>query len=135
MIGILIIAHETLGDSLIECASHMLGTKPQQLVALNVKSKDDPDKLLQQARVMIKEIDSGDGVIVLSDIYGGTPCNIATKLVGISTAEGLSGLNLPMLIVALSNRELPIAYCMEKTITSGRESILHFTEIGCVLHD
>lgn len=135
MIGILIIAHETLGESLIECATHMLSARPKQLAALNVNSNDDPDELLQEAHAMIKEIDSGDGVLVLSDIYGGTPCNIATKLVGISTAEGLSGVNVPMLIVALSNRELPIAYCIEKTINSGRESIVHFTEIGCVSHD
>jgi mannose PTS system EIIA component len=135
MIGILIIAHKKLGDSLIECASHMLGKKPEQLVALGVTSKDDPDVLLQEAKAILKDIDSGDGVLVLSDIYGGTPCNIAAKLVGISKAEGISGLNLPMLIVALSNRELPIAYCVEKTINSTRESIVHFTEIGCVLHD
>ncbi len=135
MIGILIIAHKAFGDSLIECASHMLGKKPEQLVAVGVTSKDDPDKLLEDARVILNEINTGDGVLVLSDIYGGTPCNIASKLVGISNAEGLSGLNLPMLIVALSNRELPIAYCVEKTINGGRESIVHFTEIGCVLHD
>lgn len=135
MIGIFIIAHKKLGDSLIECASHMLGKKPEQLVALGVTSKDDPDQLLQEAQAILKEIDSGDGVLVLSDIYGGTPSNIASKLVGISNAEGLSGLNLPMLIVALTNRELPIAYCVEKTINGGRESIVHFTEIGCVLHD
>ena len=135
MIGILIIAHETLGSSLIQCASHMLNTKPKQLVALGVDSQDDPDKLLKEAQTVLKEIDSGDGVLVLSDMYGSTPSNIATKLVGISNAEGLSGLNLPMLIVALSNRDLPIAYCVEKTINSGRDSIVHFTEIGCVLHD
>jgi mannose PTS system EIIA component len=135
MIGILIIAHKKLGESLIECAVHMLGEKPAQLEAIGVTSKDDPDQLLLNAKEMIKDLDTGDGVLVLSDIYGGTPCNIASKLVGISNAEGLSGLNLPMLIVALTNRELPIAYCLEKTINNGRESIVHFTEIGCVLHD
>jgi len=135
MIGILIIAHERLGESLIDCASHMLGEKPQQLVALAVSGNDEPDKLLQKAQETVKEIDTGEGVLVFSDIYGGTPCNIATKLVGISNAKGLSGVNLPMLIVALSNRELSIAYCIEKTINNGRDSIVHFTEIGCVPHD
>jgi len=135
MIGILIITHETLGNSLIQCASHMLSTQPKKLVALEVGSQDDPDKLLQEAQTALKTIDSGDGVLVLSDIYGSTPSNIATKLVGISNAEGISGLNLPMLIVALSNRDLPIAYCVDKIINSTKESIVHFTEIGCVLHD
>lgn len=135
MIGIFIITHEGLGESLIQCASHMLSMRPEQLVALSVKSDDDPDAVLLKAMTIMKEIDHGDGVIVLSDMVGGTPCNIATKLVGISNAEGISGINLPMLIVALTNRELPIAYCLEKTIASGRESIIHFTEIGCVQHD
>lgn len=135
MIGILIIAHENLGQSLIDCASHILSTTPKQLAALDVKSNDDPEKLLKDAQKIVDEINSGDGVLVLSDMVGGTPCNIATKLVGISNAEGLSGVSLPMLIVALSNREQQIAFCVEKTIDSGRESIIHFTEIGCVQHD
>ena len=135
MIGILIIAHENLGQSLIDCASHILSTTPKQLAALDVKSNADPDTLLKEAQGIIEEINSGDGVLVLSDMVGGTPCNIATKLVGISNAEGLSGVSLPMLIVAISNRELPIAFCVEKTIKSGQESIMHFTEIGCVHHD
>jgi len=135
MIGILIIAHETLGDSLIACASHMLSTKPEQLEALSVNVDEDPGELLEKAKTMANKLNTGSGVLVLSDMVGGTPCNIATKLVGISNAEGLSGLNLPMLIVALSNRELPMAYCLEKTIASGRESIIHFTEIGDVQHD
>ena len=135
MIGIFIITHDGLGESLIQCASHMLSARPEQLVALSVKSNDDPDTVLLKAKATMQEIDHGDGVIVLSDMVGGTPCNIATKLVGISNAEGISGINLPMLIVALSNRELPIAYCLEKIIASGRESIIHFTEIGSVQHD
>lgn len=132
MIGILIIAHERLGESLIECATHMLGERPQQLHALAVKSSDEPDALLQQAQTIASEIDSGDGVLVLSDIYGGTPCNIATKLVGSSHSQGISGLNLPMLIVALSYRDLPFDDCLTKAMNSGQESVVHFNEKGCV---
>lgn len=132
MIGILIIAHEKLGESLIECATHMLGDRPQQLHALAVKSTDEPDALLQQAQIIASEIDSGDGVLVLSDIYGGTPCNIATKLVGRSNSQGISGLNLPMLIVALSYRHLPFDDCLNKAMSSGQESVVHFNEKGCV---
>lgn len=132
MIGILIIAHERLGESLIECATHMLGERPQQLHALAVKSDDEPDAILQQAQEIAQKLDSGDGVLVLSDIYGGTPCNIATKLVVSSHSQGISGLNLPMLIVALSYRNLPFDECLTKTMNSGQESVIQFDERGCV---
>ncbi len=132
MIGILIIAHERLGESLIECATHMLGERPQQLHALAVKSNDEPEVLLKQAQEIARQIDSGDGVLVLSDIYGGTPCNIATRLVGSSHSHGISGLNLPMLIVALSYRNLPFDECLTKAMNSGQESVVHFNEKGCV---
>jgi PTS system ascorbate-specific IIA component len=132
MIGILIIAHERLGESLIECATHMLGERPKQLHALAVKSNDEPDILLQQAQAIADEIDSGDGVLVLSDIYGGTPCNIATKLVSSSHTQGISGLNLPMLIVALSYRNLPFDDCLNKAMNSGQESVVYFNEKGCM---
>ena len=132
MIGILIIAHERLGESLIECATHMLGERPKQLHALAVKSSDEPEILLQQAQAIADEIDSGDGVLVLSDIYGGTPCNIATKLVSSSHSQGISGLNLPMLIVALSYSNLPFSDCLNKAMNSGQESVVYFNEKGCM---
>jgi mannose PTS system EIIA component len=132
MIGILIIAHERLGESLIECATHMLGERPQQLHALSVKSSDEPETLLEQAQTIARQLDSGNGVLVLSDIYGGTPCNIATKLVSSNHSQGISGLNLPMLIVALSYRHLPFDECLSRTMNSGQESVVHFNEKGCV---
>jgi PTS system mannose-specific IIA component len=88
--------------------------------------------LLQQAQAIADEIDSGDGVLVLSDIYGGTPCNIATKLVSSSHTQGISGLNLPMLIVALSYRNLPFDDCLNKAMNSGQESVVYFNEKGCM---
>lgn len=132
MIGILIIAHENLGESLIECASHMLGEKPEQLRALSIKCDAEPEALLREAQEIANQLDSGDGVLVLSDIYGGTPCNIATKLVSKQHSQGISGLNLPMLIVALSYRHLPFNDCLNRTANSGQESIVHFSEKGCV---
>ena len=132
MIGILIISHEKLGDSLIACATHMLGETPQQLSALAVKGDVEPEALLQQAKQMAIELDSGEGVLILSDIFGGTPCNIATKLVSMRQSHGISGLNLPMLIEALSNRHLSLEDCLNQTMNNGQESILHFNEKGCV---
>ena len=98
MIGILIIAHGTLGESLIHCASHVLNKRPVRLRQVGITAQDDPLQLLPQARKLVKELDEGDGVLILSDMYGGSPANIAAKLLIPGKVEGVAGVNLPMLI-------------------------------------
>jgi PTS system ascorbate-specific IIA component len=109
MIGILIIAHGTLGESLIHCASHMLNRRPPRLRQLGVAAQDDPVLLLPQARALVKEVDSGAGVLLFTDMYGGTPSNLAAKLVVPGKVEAVAGVNLPMLIRALTYRERDLA--------------------------
>ena len=81
MIGILIISHGNLGDSLIHCAHHVMGGNPPQLTHLGVTVQDDPETVTAKALELVKQLDTGDGVLVLSDICGATPCNIASRLV------------------------------------------------------
>lgn len=131
MIGILIISHGDLGESLIRCATHVLGKKPVQLDCLSIESQDDPSQMLSIAEKSIQALDSGNGVLVLSDIYGATPCNIVSKVINAGTIEGLAGVNLPMLVRALSYRDKSLAECLEKAISGGREGVVYFTEIGC----
>ena len=80
MIGILIISHGTLGESLIHCASHVLNKRPLRLKQLGLTAQDDPTLLLPQTRNLVKELDAGNGVLILTDMYGGTPSNMAAKL-------------------------------------------------------
>lgn len=131
MIGILIIAHGTLGESLLHCAHHVLGSPPPLLMQLGVSVHDDPVALLPQARKMIEQLDQGDGVLVLSDIYGATPCNIVCRLVQPGKVEGVAGVNLPMLVRALSYRNEPLASAVEKTIEGGVSGVVHFTQEAC----
>ena len=88
MIGILIIAHGTLGESLIHCASHVLNKRPPRLRQLGITAQDDPLLLLPHARSLVKELDTGSGVIILSDMYGGSPSNIAQKLLVRGLSDG-----------------------------------------------
>jgi mannose/fructose-specific phosphotransferase system component IIA len=81
MIGILIVAHDKLGDSLIGAVTHVLGGRPSQFESLGVSASDDPLMLLPKAREMVKSLDSGDGVLIFSDIYGATPCNLPASFV------------------------------------------------------
>ena len=79
MVGILIVAHGTLGESLIHCASHVLGSRPLQLMQVGVTIHDDPQQILPQAIKLVRQLDQGDGVLVLTDVYGATPSNIASQ--------------------------------------------------------
>ncbi len=134
MIGILIVAHGTLGESLIHCASHVMGGRPPLLRQLGVGVHDDPSSLLPQARAMIRELDRGAGVLVLSDMYGATPCNLASKLLVPGAVEGISGVNLPMLVRAIAYRNEPMEVVLEKAIGGGVGGIIHFTQEAYAHH-
>lgn len=133
MIGILIIAHGTLGESLIHCATHVLGQRPPLLKQLGVSMHDDPTELLSRARELVNELheDEGGGVLVLSDIYGATPCNVVCRLMEPGRVEGVSGVNLPMLVRALSYRNEPLMVLVEKAISGGTGGIVHVTSEIC----
>jgi mannose PTS system EIIA component len=130
MIGILIIAHGTLGESLIHCASHVLNKRPPRLKQLGMTAQDDPLLLLPQARAMVKELDGGSGVLILSDMYGGSPSNIAAKLLIAGRVEGVAGVNLPMLIRALTYREKPLATLLSKAVSGGCEGVMRIPPLS-----
>ena len=131
MIGILIIAHGSLGESLIHCVSHVMGKAPPQLAYFAMGTDDDPSDLLPQARQLVKTLDTGEGVLILSDMYGASPCNLVVKLISPSHVEGVAGVNLPMLMRVLNYRDKPIKTCLEKAISGGRDGVVHFTKTGC----
>ena len=131
MIGILIVAHGALGESLIHCASHVMGQRPLHLQQLGVTVHDDPAAILPQAREMVHQLDQGDGVLVLSDIYGATPSNIACHLIEPGRVEGVAGVNLPMLVRALTYRNEAIATVVEKALSGGHDGIINTTREAC----
>jgi PTS system ascorbate-specific IIA component len=131
MIGILIITHGTLGESLLECANHMLGKTPPQIASLAISSKDDPNTVIPKAMKLVANVNSGDGVLVLSDMYGATPCNIVTQVLQPGVVEGVAGVNLPMLVRVMTYRHEPLSVVVEKAISGGREGVVQFTSQEC----
>src|SRR5512145_1218433 len=105
MIGIFLITHGTLGESLIQCACHVLNKRPPQIAQLGLAAQDDPLDILPQARQMLSWVDSGDGTLVMTDIFGATPANVAMKLLQPGRIEGIAGVNLPMLLRVLTYRD------------------------------
>ncbi len=128
MIGILVITHEDLGDHMIRCASHVVGMNPPQLMHLSVFPQHDPASLLSSARALIKQLDSGDGVLILSDMLGATPCNIASQLVQPGKVECVAGVNLPMLVRALTYRNEPLSVVIEKGLSGGQGGVVHIND-------
>jgi len=131
VIGILIVAHGAFGEALIHSASHVLGKRPLRVRQVGVTVHDDPEAILPQAQNLVKELNEGDGVLVLTDIYGATPGNIALKLLSPGQVEGVSGVNLPMLIRALTYREQGLAMAVAKALSGGTEGVLHMTTDSC----
>jgi PTS system ascorbate-specific IIA component len=131
MIGILIVAHGAFGEALIHSASHVLGKRPQRVRQVGVTVHDDPEAILPQAKDLVQQLDEGDGVLVLTDMYGATPGNIALRLIEPGRVEGVSGVNLPMLIRALTYREQGLAIAVEKALSGGSEGVLRMTTDRC----
>lgn len=123
MVGILIVAHGTLGESLIHCASHVLGARPQRLLQIGVTIHDDPALIVPQALKLVRQLDQGDGVLVLSDVYGATPSNIGARLLVPGRVEGVAGVNVPMLVRALTYRHEPLKTVVAKAMSGGIEGV------------
>lgn len=128
MVGILIVAHGTFGEALIHCASHVLGKRPLAVAQLGVTVHDNPDALLPHAQALVAGLDKGEGVLVLTDILGATPANLATRLLKPGRVEGLAGVSLPMLIRALTYRNEPLATVVVKASSGGIEGVARLSQ-------
>ena len=124
MIGILIVAHDTLGESLVRAVTHVLGGRPPQFEAFAVAANDDPLLLLPRAREAVARLDTGHGVVIFSDIFGATPCNLACKLLVPGRVEGVAGVNLPMLVRVFTYRNRGMDTLMKKAVSGGCEGVL-----------
>lgn len=125
MIGVLIVAHDTLPDALARALQHVLGSRPPQFETLSVRSTDDPLDLLPAARALIARLDTGSGVIVFTDLFGATPSNLARKLLEPGRVEGVAGVNLPMLVRAFTYRSKSLDTMIRKAISGGCEGVVH----------
>lgn len=108
-VGILLVTHEGLGSALIGVATRLLRPLPLRVEALEVPFDGDPDTLLPLASAALRRVDGGDGVLVLTDLYGATPSNVAAKLARLGTpVRRVSALSLPMLLRVMNYPELAL---------------------------
>ena len=130
MIGFLIVSHGAFGESLIHCASHVLGKRPLYVRQVGVTVHDDPEELLPVAQDLVRYVDQGQGVLVLTDICGATPSNLATRLLVPGKVEGIAGVSLPMLVRALTYRDQALDAVIAKALSGGTEGVVRLNPKG-----
>ena len=125
MIGVLLITHGTLGEALVQCVSHVMNRRPAQLMQLGISGQDDPLDALPIARRLVELVDSGSGVLILTDILGATPANTAAKLLEPGRIEGVTGVTVPMLLRVITYRERSIEVLVKKAVAGACEGVVH----------
>ncbi len=105
MIGIVIVTHSQLGDALIEAAEFIIGKRPEVLISVSIDLNESADVLRGKIADGIKKVKSKDGVLILTDMFGGTPSNLSYSFLEEGQIEVISGVNLPILIQAANTRD------------------------------
>ena len=131
MIGVLIVTHGEIGTALLESARQILAVDVPQVATLSVWRQDDPDDLVLRARELLDGIDSGDGVLVLTDIFGATPGNVVSRLLEDGRVEGVSGVSLPMLLRVLTSRNGSLPAAVQRAISGGADGVVHMNSDRC----
>jgi PTS system ascorbate-specific IIA component len=120
-----LVTHNGLGNSLVDCVKHVLGEVPHNLRSLSVEAWDDPQQKLVEGEELIKELDTGGGVLILTDVYGATPSNIGRQLCRMERVHGIAGVNLPMLLRVTGRTGLTLPELADAAVSGGRDCIVH----------
>ena len=123
-IGILLITHNQIGQVLLENTLTILDQSNPGVQTISVSFDADTDRVLAQCQHIVREIDNGDGVLVLTDLFGSTPSNIAHKLTSINNTYVIAGINLPMVMKTINYRDDPIQDIIERTLKGGKNAII-----------
>ena len=120
---ILIIAHAPLANALRACALHVFADCGDSVTALDVQPNQPPEESLAQARILLQQ--SGeDSTLVLTDVFGATPCNVAQRLIEPVASRLVTGVNLPMLLRAVSYRHEPLDSVVTRAVVGGTQGVM-----------
>ena len=123
MIGILLVTHGEIGKSLIDCAAHILDDHLISVESISINSNKNLNKYSNIISQKIEGLDSGNGVLIMTDIYGATPCNLLNKFIMKNKVEVITGINLPMLIKAISDRKDNLSFLTNDSIECAQKNI------------
>ncbi len=122
MIGILVVSHGRLAEEMILAMEHVVGMQ-QNVDAVCILASDDMEEKRAEILSKVEKLNTGDGVAILTDMFGGTPSNLAISVMEGRPVEVLAGLNLPMLIKLVREREKPLKEAINEAREAGRKYI------------
>jgi PTS system mannose-specific IIA component len=122
--GLLLITHGSLGQDMLDVATAILGGCPLEVKALAVHSNSDPDEVYEEASRACVELDHSEGVLVLTDLYGSTPSNIATRLIERHKVNVISGASIPMLLRVMNYPRLSLDELGEKAVSGAHDGVI-----------
>ncbi|MCX7059688.1 MAG: PTS fructose transporter subunit IIA [Nevskia sp.] len=129
-VGVLLVTHGKLGHHLLETMQDMIGPLPLNADVLEVRRVQATDVLLLQGRRMIERLDGGHGVLILTDAYGSTPSNIASRLLEAPRTEMVAGVNLPMLVEIFNFPKRDLPAMVAAAVDGGQTGIVSFKQPG-----
>ncbi len=118
MIGLVLVTHGRLAEEFISVMEHIVGPQ-KQIAAVCTRPEDDMEEKRNEIIAKVKDVDSGQGVLILTDMFGGTPSNLAISITEDKKIEALAGINLPMLIKLASVRQTET---LQQAALSGQEA-------------
>lgn len=130
-VGILIVSHNQIGTELINTARQMLSCSPLPTKVISIKINDHPEQIKPQLDAELEGLDQGNGILILTDMFGSTPSNIACAVSDRDDLRIVSGLNLPMLIRVLNYPNLSLDELEQKALSGGQEGIARCHHTGC----
>lgn len=123
MVGLLIITHNNVGGALFDAATSVLGSCPLPFEILPVSENCDPEERYQKAQKYLEKLNRSDGILVVTDMYGSTPSNIATRLAA-DKVTIITGMNLPMLVRIMNYPDLDLDKLANKAVSGGQTGVI-----------
>ncbi len=124
MIGILLLTHAPLGQAFIAAATHVFRGAPERVEAIDMIADEDRATVHQRAKAAIAQLDDSNGVLVITDIMGGTPCNLCDQLSIPGHVNVIAGISLPMLLRAITYRNEPLDVVTEMALAGGQNGAI-----------
>jgi PTS system mannose-specific IIA component len=122
MVGLILVTHGSFGRALFETAESILGSLPECAV-IEVDMTRAMDVMLEEISQAVQEQESGDGVLILTDMFGGTPTNLSLSLLATTKIEVITGVNLPMVLKVMTMNENSLAKLASEAKNAGKQGI------------
>ena len=124
MVGILLLTHVPLGQAFIEAAAHVFRARPERIEAIDVRADQDTTEVKSMAKAAIARLNDGSGVLVITDVMGGTPSNCTLPLSDPGHVEIIAGISLPMLLRAITYRNDTLDVVVEMALAGGQSGAM-----------